>query len=85
MEWDKGVYYGMFNLYACLVAEKWKVRLKDPWPEGVRLYFYHKIDGKTFIIIRSNKGSLQAECQCADYVAILANKQNGLYWHLFMC
>ena len=41
----------LFNPYACLVAERWKLRVKDINVEGVGLHFYHKIDGKLFYTI----------------------------------
>ena len=62
----------LFNLYACLVMERWTERVADL--EGVGANVLYKLDGKLFR--RSTRGCHQVqmnECQFADDTALLGN------------
>ena len=62
----------LFNLYACVVAERWLGRVKDV--EGVGTCIYYKLDQQLFR--KSTKVAEQeclTECQFADDVCIACN------------
>ena len=66
----------LFNLYACVVAERWLERVKDV--EGVGTCIYYKLDQQLFR--KSTRGAEQVcltECQFADDVALLATTRAG--------
>ena len=66
----------LFNLYACVVAERWLERVKDV--EGVGTCIYYKLDQQLFR--KSTRGAEQeclTECQFTDDVALLANTHAG--------
>ena len=63
----------LFNLYACLVVERWKEKV-----EGVRISLNYKLDEKLFR--RYTKNAKQAhltEGQFADDVALQATTHSG--------
>ena len=67
----------LFNLYACLMAERWTARVEDI--EGTGKCLWYKYDGKLFR--RSIRGSHQTrmnECQFADDTALLATTRYGV-------
>ena len=65
----------LFNLYGCIVAERWKERLDV---EGVGICICHKTDGKLFRrYTKSGLRELLTECQFADDVALLASTRMG--------
>ena len=66
----------LFNLYACLVMERWAVRVSEL--EEVGSSILYKMDGKLFR--RSTRGSHQVrltDCQFADDAALLATTRHG--------
>ena len=66
----------LFNLYACLVMERWTAQVRDL--EGVGTSMLCKLDGKLFR--RSTRASQQVhltECQFADDAALLATTRSG--------
>ena len=66
----------LFNLYACLVVERWKEKVKDV--EGVGISLNYKLDEKLFR--RYTKNAKQArltEGQFADDAALLATTHSG--------
>ena len=66
----------LFNLYGCIVAERWKERLEGS--EGVGICLCHKVDGKLFRrYTKSGLREILTECQFADDVALLAASRIG--------
>ena len=66
----------LFNLYACLVAERWTARMEGI--EGVGVHLHHKTDGKLFRRYTRNAcESYLTECQFADDTALLATTREG--------
>ena len=66
----------LFNLYACLVVERWMARMNDK--EGVGTYMQCKFDHKLFR--RSTRGAEErrlTECQFADDAALLSTTRIG--------
>ena len=66
----------LFNLYSCLVMERWMEQVRHL--EGVGICLRYKLDGKLFR--RSTRASEQAyvtDCQFADDAAILASTRHG--------
>ena len=60
----------LFNLYACIVAERWRERLEGY--EGLWICLCHKVDSKLFRrYMKSGLRDLLTECQFADDVALL--------------
>ena len=71
----------LFNLYACVVAERWLEKVKDV--EGVGTCIYYKLDQQLFR--RSTREAEQecfTECQFADDVALLATTRAGAEVHV---
>ena len=61
----------LFNLYACVVIEQWRERVKDV--EGVGTYILCKLDQQLFRrSTRGASGECFSECQFADDIALLA-------------
>ena len=61
----------LFNIYACLVVERWSARVADM--EGVGMYLRFKYDQKLFRrYTRNAQETRMSECQFADDVALLA-------------
>ena len=66
----------LFNLYACLVVERWTARIAEL--EGVGIYLRYKHDGKLFRrSLRSAEEVWLTECQFADDAALLATTREG--------
>ncbi len=66
----------LFNLYACLVAERWKELVAGI--EGVGIVWRYKLDQKLFRRYTRNACETQLmECQFADDAAILASTREG--------
>ena len=66
----------LFNLYACLVVERWTARVAEL--KGVGIYLRYKNDGKLFRrYTRNAHESWLTECQFADDAALLATTQTG--------
>ena len=66
----------LFNLYACLVVERWMARMNDK--EGVGTYIQCKFDHKLFR--RSTRNAEECrltECQFADDAALLSTTRIG--------
>ena len=66
----------LFNLFACLVLERWSSRIAGV--EGVGTCLLHKFDRKLFR--RSTRNTLESqmtECQFADDAALLATTRAG--------
>ena len=75
----------LFNLYACLVTERWAARMEGVG--GVGVHVRHKLDGKLFRrYLRSACESCLTECQFADDTALLATTREGaeeaLQWYV---
>ena len=61
----------LFNLYACLVAERWSARMEGA--KGVGVHLHHKSDGKLFWrYLRNACESYLKGCQFSDDTALLA-------------
>ena len=82
IEVDNGLRQGccmapaLFNLYSCVVVERWTARLEDT--DGVGVYLRHKDDGKLFRRYTRNASQTTAtECQFADDAALLATTRAG--------
>ena len=66
----------LFNLYACLVAERWKEKVKDV--KGVGILLNYKLDEKLFRrYTRNAKQTSLTEGQFADDAALLATTHRG--------
>ena len=66
----------LFNLYACLVVERWTARVAEL--KGVGIYLRYKNDGKLFRrYTRNAHESWLTECQLADGAALLATTRTG--------
>ena len=66
----------LFNLYACLVAERWSERVAGA--EGVGIVLKYKMDGKLFRRYTRNACETKiTECQFADDAGILATTREG--------
>ena len=66
----------LFNLYACLVVERWTARVAEL--KGVGIYLRYKNDGKLFRrYTRNAHESWLTECQFADDAALLATTRTG--------
>ena len=66
----------LFNLYSCIVVERWLERVKDI--EGAGTFVFCKLDQKLFR--RSVKGATRefiSECQFADDIALLATTRTA--------
>jgi len=66
----------LFNLYACLMMERWTAQVRDL--EGAGTCLLYKYDGKLFR--RSTRGARQTqmnECQFADDTALLATNRHA--------
>ena len=64
----------LFNLYSCIVVERWLERVKDI--EGAGTFVFCKLDQKLFR--RSVMGATReflSECQFADDIALLQEQQ----------
>ena len=67
----------LFNLYDCIVTERWKERLDGQ--EGVGICLCHKVDGKLFRrYTKAGLRELLTECQFANDVALLASTRMGV-------
>ncbi len=66
----------LFNLHACLVAERWSSRMADV--EGAGTYLRFKFNQRLFRRSTRNAQETQVtECQFADDAALLARTQTG--------
>ncbi len=66
----------LFNLYACVVVERWSARMEGV--DGAGVYLRHKQDGKHFTRYTSNASETElTECQFADDAALLATTRAG--------
>ena len=66
----------LFNLYACLVVERWKERIEGM--EGIGIVLKYKLDEKLFRRYTQNASQTQlTEGQFADDAALLATTQRG--------
>ncbi len=79
---DKGLRQGcsmaptLFNLYACLVAERWKEVVAGI--EGVAIVWRYKLDQKLFRRYTTKACESQlTECKFADDLAIFATTREG--------
>ena len=67
----------LFNLFSCLVIERWRARLEEVEGVGVDLHF--KYDEKLFRrYSRNAQVRLLTECLFADDGALLATSRNGM-------
>ena len=65
-----------FNLYSCLVVERWVARMEGVERAGV--YLRYKNDGKIFRRYARNAQEIKiTECQFADDAALLATTRDG--------
>ena len=61
----------LFNLYSCVVVERWLARVEGT--DGVGVYLRHKHDGKLYRRYTRNANETKVtECQFADDAALLA-------------
>ena len=66
----------LFNLYTCIVVERWHARIEQVEGVGVTLKFEH--DGKLFRrYTRNAEETTLTECQFADDGALLAASRHG--------
>ena len=66
----------LFNLYSCLVVERWNERVMDL--DGVGAYLRYKYDRKLFRRYTRNADKTEVnECQFADDAALLATTKRG--------
>ena len=66
----------LFNLYSCLVVERWNERVRDL--DGVGAYLRYKYDNKLFRRYTRNADETEVnECQFADDEALLATTKRG--------
>ena len=66
----------LFNLYSCLVIERWNERVRDL--DGVGAYLRYKYDKKLFRRYTKNADEVEVnECQFADDAALLATTKRG--------
>ena len=82
VEVDNGLRQGcsmaptLFNLYACVVVERWKERIQDV--DGVGVLLNYKMDRKLFRRYTRNASQTQlTEGQFADDAALLATSHRG--------
>ena len=67
----------LFNLYACLVVERWSARVEEE--EGAGTYLKYKLDHQLFRrSTRNAEGCRLNECQFADDAAQLATTRTGV-------
>ena len=66
----------LFNLYSCLLIERWNERVRDV--DGVGAYLRYKYDKKLFRRYTKNANEAEVnECQFADDAALLATTKRG--------
>ena len=66
----------LFNLYSCLVIERWNARASNL--EGAGIYLKYKLDRKLFRRYTRNTEEVKVnECQFADDAALLATTKRG--------
>ena len=66
----------LFNLYSCLVIERWTVRVSNL--ENTGIYLRYKLDKKLFRRFTRNAEEMEVnECQFADDAALLATAKRG--------
>ena len=66
----------LFNLYSCLVIERWTARVSDLEDTGI--YLRYKLDKKLFRRYTRNAEEMKtSECQFADDAALLATSKRG--------
>lgn len=66
----------LFNLYSCVVVERWTARMEGT--DGAGVYIRHKSDGKLYRrYTRNANESKVTECQFADDAALLATTRAG--------
>ena len=66
----------LFNLYSCLVVERWAARMEGT--EGAGVYLRYKHDGRIFRrYTRNAQEMMLTECQFADDAALLATTRAG--------
>ena len=66
----------LFNLYSCLVIERWTARVSNLEDTGI--YLRYKLDKKLFRRYTRNAEEMEVnECQFADDAALLATSKRG--------
>ena len=66
----------LFNLYSCVVVERWMARMEGI--DGFGVYLRHKHDGKLYRRYTQNANETKVtECQFADDAALLATTRDG--------